>query len=61
MKMKLILRNVAPMVVFGAIGLISFTEGVRTVQILGIFACGMVVGASLTHLIMELKAKQKTD
>ena len=59
--MKIILRNVAPMVVFGAIGLTFFTEGVRIAQILGLFSCGMVVGASLTHLIVELKAKLKKE
>lgn len=60
MKMKLIVTNVAIMVVFGVIGLTLFTESVRTVQILGLFACGAVVGASLATIIAALKAKQKT-
>ena len=59
MKTKLIVTNVAIMVVFGISGLIFFTEGVRTVQIVGLFASGAVFGASLATLISALKRPVK--
>ena len=46
MDMKLVGLNVALMVVFGVLGLTQFTENVRTVQVLGLFASGIV--AALT-------------
>ena len=58
MQTKSIWRNVALMIVFGAIGLTMFTENVRTVQILGLFACGAVVGASLAGLVVAFRGKQ---
>lgn len=61
MKMKLIARNVALIVVFGVVGLTQFTENVRTVQILGLLASGAVIGSSLAGIIGTLKTKQKTD
>ena len=54
-----IIRNVALIVVFCAVGFVLFTENVRTVQILGLFACGAVVGASLTNIRVALKTKKK--
>ena len=54
-----IIRNVALIIVFCAVGFILFTENVRTVQILGLFACGAVVGASLTNIIVALKTKKQ--
>ncbi|MGD0338303.1 MAG: hypothetical protein ABSB78_05895 [Bacteroidota bacterium] len=59
--MKIIIRNIAIMVVFCAVGLTFFTENVRTVQFLGIFVCGVAVGASLASMIAALRAKQKTE
>ena len=59
--MKIIVRNIAIMVVFCATGLTFFTENVRTVQFLGIFASGLAVGASLANMIAALKAKRKTE
>jgi len=56
-----IIRNVALIIVFCAVGFILFTENIRTVQILGLFACGAVVGASLTNIILALKAKNKAE
>ena len=46
------------MAVFGAIGLTMFAENVRTVQIVGLFACGVGFGAALTALISAFKSKQ---
>ena len=53
-----IIRNVALIIVFCAVAFILFTENVRTVQILGLFVCGAVVGASLTNIRAALKAKK---
>jgi hypothetical protein len=59
MSMKSILiRNIALMVVFGAVGLTMFTENVRTVQILGLFASGVVFGVSLAAIISAFRSKQ---
>jgi hypothetical protein len=56
-----IIRNVALIIVFCAVGFVIFTENVRTVQILGLFACGAVVGASLTKIIVALKTKKNVE
>jgi site-specific recombinase len=58
MNMKLIVRNVALMVVFGAVGLTMFTENVRTVQILGLFSSGVVFGVSLAAIVSAFRSKQ---
>jgi hypothetical protein len=56
MNMKpIIVRNIALMVVFGAIGLTTFTENVRTVQIIGLLSCGAVFGAALGAIIFAFK------
>lgn len=60
MNTKLIVRNIALMVVFGAIGLTMFTENVRAVQVIGLIACGAVFGAALTVIIQAFKSR-KTD
>lgn len=61
MRMKIIVRNVALIVVFGVVGLTQFTENVRTVQVLGLLASGAIIGSSLAMIIVALRAKQKTD
>ena len=43
------------MLVFSLIGLTRFTENVRDVQILGLFACGAVFGVGLSMLILVLR------
>ena len=58
MNMKLIGRNIALMVVFSAVGLTQFTENVRTVQIVGLFASGAVFGVSLAAIISAFRTKQ---
>jgi len=55
-----ITRNLALIVVFTAVGIVLFTENIRTVQILGLFACGAVAGASLTRIIDAIKTKKET-
>jgi len=59
MNKKTVIRNVAIIIVFCAAGFILFTENVRPVQILGLFACGGVAGVSLTNIIAVFKTKQK--
>lgn len=59
MNKKPVIRSVAIIIVFCAVGFILFTENVRPVQILGLFACGAVAGASLTNIIALFKTKQK--
>ena len=61
MNKKLVLRNIALMLVFIAIGLTEFTENVRTVQVLGLFVCGMGFGSLLTSLLSAFKIKAGKD
>jgi hypothetical protein len=61
MDMKLVGRNAAIMVVFGVLGLTQFSENVRTVQILGLFASGAVVGAAWTKIAAALTAKRNKE
>ncbi len=56
MKKKIVWRNIAIAIVFGIIGLTAFTNDVRAVQVLGLFASGVVVGASVTVAIFMAKA-----
>jgi len=39
-------------------GVTMFTEGVRTVQVLGLFASGAAFGVYLARLIMTLKTRK---
>ena len=59
MQTGLITRNISLMVVFCAVALTLFTENVRTVQILGLFACGAVFGSGLSNIIAAIRGKQK--
>ena len=61
MKTKFIPANVVIMVLFGGLGLARFSEGVRTVQVLGLFGSGMAVGAALISVVNALRAKTKTE
>ena len=55
---KPIVRNVALMVFFAGMGFGFFTENVRAVQMLGLFATGIGFGAALTRMISGLRSKQ---
>lgn len=59
MNKKLILRNIALMLMFLAIGLTEFTDNVRTVQILGLFVCGMGFGSALSAILRSFKTKKE--
>ncbi len=50
-------KSVSPvlMMVFSLVGLTRFTENVRDVQILGLFACGAVFGVGLSMLRLILR------
>ena len=61
MKTKFITGNVVVMVLFGALGLMRFSEGIRSVQILGLFGSGMAVGAALISIVNAPRAKPKTE
>ena len=56
MNMKVIWSSVAMMIAFTAIGLTQFTENVRNVQIIGLFASGVVFGVSLARIVAALRA-----
>jgi hypothetical protein len=59
MDSKPIWSNIAMMGVFAAIGLTMFTDNVRSVQVLGLFASGAAFGASLSAMIRTLRAGKK--
>ena len=59
MIMKVIWSSVAMMIAFTAIGLTQFTENVRNVQIIGLFASGVVFGVSLARIVAALRARGK--
>jgi len=58
MKNRPLLQNLAVMLIFPAVGLMTFTEGVRNVQILGLFASGAVFGVFLSRLLMGIRKKE---
>ena len=60
MKKRSVGRNVAFVILFAIIGLTQFTENVRAVQVVGLFACGVVVGASATVAIFMYKTDPKS-
>ena len=61
MKMNLLGRNIALIILFAIVGVTQFTENVRTVQIVGLVASGAVIGSSLAAIITAFKAKHKTE
>jgi len=61
MKTRTIGRNILIMIVFGAYAVIQFSQNVKPVQILGIFACGVVFGAALIKIIITIRAKKEKE
>ncbi len=59
MSTKFVGTNIALMLVFAVAGLTQFTENVRTVQVIGLFASGAVFGVALGTISMAIKARQK--
>ncbi len=58
MNKGLLIRNIGLIVVFGAIGFTMFTENVRTVQMLGLFASGAVCGVSFAAILAAIRSRQ---
>jgi hypothetical protein len=58
---KSIGSRAAVMVIIAMIGLTMFTENVRNVQILGLFASGAVFGVALGKLIDLMRAGRKQE
>ena len=56
MKSRSVLQNLGLMAVFLGVGMLTFTENVRTVQVLGLFATGMVCGVFLSKAIAAFRA-----
>ncbi|MDE3058576.1 MAG: hypothetical protein KGJ59_11540 [Bacteroidota bacterium] len=54
-------RYIAFIIIFGATGLTVFTKYARAVDVVGLLACGAVIGISIERMIAALKAKRKTD
>jgi len=55
---SILVKHIALMVIFCAIGLGIFTENVRTVQVLGLFVSGLGFGVSLAAIISVYRSKQ---
>lgn len=50
---------IALAVIIGFGGLTQFSDGVRTVQVLGLFISGGIVGAAITEVVARLKKGQE--
>ena len=50
------LRNLALTAIFLGVGMLTFTENVRTVQVLGLYASGVASGVFLARAILAAKA-----
>jgi hypothetical protein len=61
METKLVARNVALMVIFGALGLTQFTANVRMVQVVGLLGSGACFGVALTVTIQALRSRAKSE
>ncbi len=59
MNLKVVVaRNIAMMIVFGAVAIIMFAENVRTVQIIGLLGCGAVIGIGFSSIIVAFKSNR---
>jgi hypothetical protein len=56
MKVRSIAQNIAWMVMFFATAMLTFSENVRTVQVMGLFASGMGCGVFFARAILAVKA-----
>jgi len=61
MNNRSVLQNLAIMLAFPGAGLMMFTEGVRNVQILGLFASGAVFGLFLARVIMSAGIRKSAE
>jgi hypothetical protein len=58
MKSRSVAQNLGLMAVFLGVGMLTFTENVRTVQVLGLFASGVASGVFLARAIIAAKIRQ---
>jgi hypothetical protein len=56
MSPRTVAQNLAMMAVFLGIGMTTFTENVRTVQVLGLYASGLGSGVFLARAILAARA-----
>jgi hypothetical protein len=59
MRQRRIGAYIATLFIFGLFGLTQYTENVRTVQVLGLFACGMACGVSLVGIVTALRRRRE--
>jgi len=51
--------NIGVLVIIAALGLSRFTDGVRPVQIVGLFASGAAAGVALAMIFTAISARRK--
>lgn len=56
MKFKSVAQNIALTLVFLAVGMLTFSENIRTVQVLGLYASGVASGVFLARAILASRA-----
>ena len=56
MKVRSIAQNFAWMILFFTTAMLTFSENVRTVQVLGLFASGVGCGVFLARTILAVRA-----
>jgi hypothetical protein len=52
MKFRTVAQNLALAVIFLGVGMLTFTENVRTVQVLGLYVSGVASGVFLARAIL---------
>jgi hypothetical protein len=58
MSTRSVAQNLALVAVFLSVGMITFTENVRTVQVLGLYASGVASGGFLARAISAAKLRR---
>ena len=61
MNTKSVTAIVVVLVMFGVLNLIHFSEGVRTVQVVGLLGSGMCIAAAIFIITASIRAKTKTE
>ncbi len=55
MNTKRVFPSIGLMILFGTFGLTQFTQNMRPVQVVGLFACGVAVGSALSVCVAALR------
>ena len=58
MKSRSLAQNLALTVIFLGVGMVTFTENVRTVQVLGLYVSGVASGIFLARAIIAAKLRR---